>query len=105
MPKYVVISSHPPPSCPSANATLRERGEKLEVDLPPLLQKHGIKPDTILHLDPGHKVLWVLDAPNAEAVRDAIYEGGLAQWNDFEFYMTSTMEWITAKVRELPPVW
>jgi hypothetical protein len=105
MPKCVVISHHPPNSCPSANAVLRKKGKSLGADLPPLMQKHSIKPEVMLHLDPGHRVLWVLDAPNAEAVRDAIYERGLAQWNDFEFYMASTLEWVTDKVRDLPTIW
>ena len=105
MPKYVVISNHPPMSCPSANAVLKERGEKLGVDIPPLMEKHHVKPETILHLDPGHKVLWVVEAPNAEAVRDMIYDGGLSQWNDFDFYMASSLEWIAEVARKLKPIW
>ncbi len=80
-------------------------GEKLGETVPALMQKHQIKPVEMLHLDPGHKILWVLDAPSAESVRNMIYEGGLSRWNDFEFYMTSTLEGITAEVRELPTVW
>ncbi|MFI5450511.1 MAG: hypothetical protein ACHQ03_12185, partial [Candidatus Bathyarchaeia archaeon] len=105
MPKYVVISNHPPNSCPSANKVLAEKNKNLSTSLAPLLQKYKVNPHTMLHLDPGHKVLWVLDAPNAEAVRDLIYESGLSQWNDFEFYMTSTLEEITATVEKLTPVW
>src|SRR5208337_4365768 len=98
MPKYVVISNHAPMSCPSANKTLRELSKTLEKDIQTAMQKHKIKPETILHLDPGHKILWVLEAPNAEAVRDFIYQSGLERWNDFEFFMASsldqTMNWI-----------
>jgi len=105
MPKYVVISNHPPNTCPSADATLRKRGKNLEKDLPPLMNKYGIKPEVMVHLDPGHKVLWVLDAASAENVRDFIYESGLAQWNDFEFYMASTLEWITNVIDKLPTIY
>ena len=105
MPKYVVISNHPPNSCPSANAELRKRNLTLAADIPPLMQKHGIKPEVIVHLDPGHKVLWVLEAPSAETVREMIYDGGLQQWNDFEFYMASSMEWILDKIKDKPTVW
>jgi len=106
MPKYVVISSHPPESCPSGNKALREVGKNLDKNLPPLMQKHMVKPVMdILHLDPGHKVLWVFEAPNAEAVRDFIYESGLSTWNDFEFYMTSTLPEITSWTEKLPNVW
>ncbi|MDA4128191.1 MAG: hypothetical protein OK422_01805 [Thaumarchaeota archaeon] len=105
MPKYVVISNHPPNSCPSANAVLRKRGEKLGADLPSLMQKHSVKAEIMLHLDPGHKIVWVVDAPNAEAVRDMIYEGGLGQWNDFEFYMASSLEWVTKATEKLSTIW
>ncbi len=105
MPKYVVISSHPPNSCPSGNKVLREVGEKLGADIPPMMQKHGIKAETMLHLDPGHKVLWVLEAPSAEKVRDFVYDAGLSRWNDFEFYLTSSFEDITKAVEHLPTIW
>jgi len=105
MPKYVVITNHPPMSCPSANKTLRTVGNNLGKDLPPLMTKHKIKPETMLHLDPGHKVLWVLDAPSAEAVRDFCYDSGLSTWNDFEFYMASSLEDVTSWIQHLPTHW
>ncbi len=61
MPKYAVISNHPPNICPSSNATTRKKGDRLSKDLPPLMQKHGLKPEVMVHLDPGHKLLWVLE--------------------------------------------
>jgi len=70
-----------------------------------MMQKHQIKADVILHLDPGHKVLWVLEAPSAEAVRDFAYESGLSRWNDFEFFMTSSLEEVTSWVEHLPTIW
>jgi len=105
MPKYVVISNHSPMSCPSANKTIREENKNMEKDMQTAMKKLRIKPETILHLDPGHKVLWVIEAPNAETVRDFIYQSGLERWNDFEFYMASsvgeTMNWIQG----LPTIW
>ena len=104
MPKYVVISNHPPNSCPSSNAKIRERGNKLGVEIPPLMKKHNIKAEVMVHLDPGHKLLWVLEAPNSEAVRDMIYDGGFHQYNDFEFYMASTLEEVTSWTEKLPTI-
>jgi hypothetical protein len=105
MPKYVVISNHPPESCPSANKVLRQIGNDLGKELPAQLQRHKIKAEVLLHLDPGHKVLWILEAPSAEAVRDFVYDSGLSRWNDFEFHMASSLEEITEQVNKLPPVW
>lgn len=104
MSKYVVISTHPPNSCPSANKVLRKLGRSLGKDVQKQLKNHKIKADVILHLDPGHKVLWVLDAPSAESVRDFVYDAGLSRWNDFEFYMTSSLEKITKEIEKLPTV-
>jgi hypothetical protein len=105
MPKYVVISNHPPMSCPSANKTLRELNKTLQADLQPMMQKNKIKPEVLLHLDPGHKVLWVVEAPNAEAVRDFIYQSGLERFNDFEFFMASSLDEIASWVEGLPTIW
>jgi len=104
MPKYVVISNHPPDACPSANAVTRKLGEKLTTELPKLMQKHGVKAEVLVHLDPGHKLLWVLEAPSSEAIRDMIYDGGLERYNDFEFYMASSLEWITEQISKQPTI-
>ncbi|MDA4123865.1 MAG: hypothetical protein OK438_00250 [Thaumarchaeota archaeon] len=105
MPKYVVISNHPPNSCPSANKALRVIGDNLGKSLPPMMQKHKVNAQVLLHLDPGHKVLWVVDAPSAEAVRDFAYDSGLSTWNDFEFYMTSSLEEVSKWTEHLPTIW
>ncbi|MDA4118247.1 MAG: hypothetical protein OK455_07875 [Thaumarchaeota archaeon] len=75
------------------------------MDIPPMLEKHKIKADVILHLDPGHKVLWVLDAPSGEAVRDFVYDSGLSRWNDFEFHMASSLQEVTSWIGKLPTIW
>ena len=92
-------------SCPSANKKLRDIGNKLGDDIPKMMQKHKLKPEVILHLDPGHKVLWVVEAPTAEAVRDFCYDSGLSAWNDFEFYMASSLEDVTSWIQHLPTIW
>jgi len=105
MPKYVVISNHPPMSCPSANKILRKSSDNFGKDIPQMMKKHKIKPEVMLHLDPGHKIVWVLEAPSAETVRDFVYESGLSRWNDFEFYMASTIEEVTSWIQQLPTIW
>ena len=105
MPKYVVISNHPPMSCPSANKTLRDLGNDLGNDMPAMMEKHKIKTEVMLHLDPGHKIVYVFDAASAEAVRDFIYDSGLSRWNDFEFYMASSLEEVTSWIQHLPTIW
>ena len=92
-------------SCPSANKTLRGMSDSFGDDIPKMLDKHKIKPEAILHLDPGHKIVWILEAPSAEAVRDFFYDGGMSRWNDFEFYMASSLEEVTSWIQHLPTIW
>ena len=105
MTKYVVISDHPPSACPSGNPTTRRLAEDLPKELGSLSQKHSVKVDTVLHLDPGHKILMVFEAQGAEHVRDFIYESGLSRWNSFEFHMASSMEEIMSWTGKLPTIW
>jgi len=104
MPKYVLISNYPLNSCTSANAKIRGIGNKLGEQIPLLRNKHNIKPEIMLHPDPGLKLLWVLEAPNSEVMRDLIYDGGFHKYNDFEFYMGSSLEWIMETIQKQPPI-
>ena len=74
-------------------------------DLSLFLEKYKVKLEVQYHLDPGHKILWVLEAPNSEAVRDMIYASGLSQWNDFEFYMASSLDQILGWTEKLQTLW
>lgn len=92
MPRYAIISDHPPNACPSANKAVREQAKKLSSKNPEILRKHGIKPIIQVHLDPGHKVFTLLEAPTAEAVRDMLYETGFMQYNEINLYLASSLE-------------
>ena len=43
---------------------------------PAIAKKHGVKVKLEIHLDPDHQAFILLEAPNAEAVRDYLAEGG-----------------------------
>jgi hypothetical protein len=34
-----------------------------------------------------------------------VYESGMSRWNDFEFYMASSLEEVTAWTEKLPNIW
>ncbi len=84
---------------------MKGQTKNLDKDLAPLFKKHKVKAESLLHLDPGHKIVWTFEAPTAESVRDLIYESGLSRWNDFEFYLASSLEDITAWTDKLPSIW
>ena len=70
MPQYVILADHAPDICPSSNARSRARAmEGLGQNLPKLSEAAGITFLTgPLHLDPGHRTVSVVEAPNIEAV-------------------------------------
>jgi hypothetical protein len=86
MPHYVILADHSPDICPTSNSRSRARAmQGLGQDLPRLSADADITfvigP---LHLDPGHRMMSVVDAPNIEAVTQLVHATGLSQWNTVE---------------------
>ncbi|HLI75234.1 MAG TPA: hypothetical protein VKU86_15260 [Acidimicrobiales bacterium] len=86
MPQYVLLANHPPDTCPTANARTRARAiEGMTQLLPKLAPKAGVTFQAgPLHLDPGHRMVAVLDAPSIEVVTKFVFDIGLSQWNEVE---------------------
>jgi hypothetical protein len=104
MPLYVVLADHAPDLCPSSNATVRARAEEgMGQLLPKLSQELGVtfklEP---LHLDPGHRTIAVLEAPNVEAVTKLVYGSGLSQWNTVEVCPATPSAELMATVGDFP---
>jgi hypothetical protein len=106
MPKYAVLADHTPDICPSANAKTRARAmEGLGAQLPKLLEDGGITFDLQpLHLDPGHRTIAVVDAPNVEAVAKLVFDSGLSQWNTVEVCPVTPVQELMERVDEFPIV-
>jgi hypothetical protein len=104
MPQYAILQSHPPNACPMANASVRAHAL---ANLPHVDDKAKAKGITILtnvHLDPAHKALMIFDAPDAESVRDLMFEGGFVQFTDMEFFLVTPLPELVAKVGDYPTV-
>jgi hypothetical protein len=86
VPRYAILADHPPEICPSSNSRSRGRAiQGLGQDLPRLSAEAGITfVIGLLHLDPGHRTLSVVDAPSIEAVIQLVHATGLSQWNTVE---------------------
>ena len=86
MPHYVLLANHPPDTCPTANAKTRARAvEGMTQLLPKLAAQAGVTFHAgPLHLDPGHRMVAVLEAPSIEVVTKLVFDIGLSQWNDVE---------------------
>ncbi len=57
-----------------------------------------------LHLDPGHRTVAVVEAPNIEAVAKLVYDTGLSQWNTVEVCPVTPVAELMARVDEFPIV-
>jgi hypothetical protein len=106
MPKYVILADHSPDICPSSNARSRKRAQEgLGEQLPKLAQAAGVRFEVgPLHLDPGHRTMSVVDAPNVEAVAQLVYDSGLSQWNTVEVCPTRPVQELMAEVDRFPIV-
>jgi hypothetical protein len=106
MPKYVIIADHSPDLCPSSNAKVRARAlEGLGELLPKLAQEAAIVFDVEpMHLDPGHRTIGVVDAPNIEAVTKLVFDTGLSQWNTVEVCPATPTAELMMRVNDFPIV-
>jgi hypothetical protein len=106
MPQYVIIADHTPDICPSSNAKVRARArEGIGEQLPKLAEEAGVKFEVApLHLDPGHRTISVVEAPNIETVTKLVYDIGLSQWNTVDVYPVTPVAELMARVDEFPIV-
>jgi hypothetical protein len=106
MPQYVILADHSADICPLSNARSRARAlEGMGQDLPKLAEAAGVTFLTgPLHLDPGHRTLAVVEAPNVEAVVELVYDSGLSQWNTVEVCPTRPVAEMMARVDQFPVV-
>src|ERR1700694_3526992 len=104
MPQYVILAEHSADICPSSNARVRKRAlEGMGELLPKLTQQAKITFQAgPLHLDPGHRTVAVVDAPNIEAVTKLVYDTGLSQWNTVEVCPTTPTAELMARVDDFP---
>jgi hypothetical protein len=70
--------------------------------MPELSAKLGVTVQTMLHLDPGHKTLLVLEAPNVEAVVDLSFDSGFSQFNDVQVYPATQIPDLLKRTADWP---
>ena len=107
MPQYVILAEHAPNTCPSSSAKVRDRAmEGLGQLLPKLAQEAGVKLTVEpLHLDPGHRTIAVVEAPNIEAVTKLAFDTGLSQWNTVEVCPVTPTAELMADVDRFPIIY
>ena len=105
MPQYAVIQSHPPSNCPISSKGAREWAKKAIPESENLAKKLGIRMVVpYIHLDPAHKGLLLVDAPNAETVRDFLVQGGFFHFLDNELYLVTPISEVLKATENVPTI-
>ena len=71
-----------------------------------IAKKHGVKLVVPwLHLDPAHKGLLLVEAANAETVRDFLVQAGLFHFLDSELYLTTPIMDLLKQAQSIPTIY
>jgi len=104
VPQYAILQSHPPDTCPMANAKVRQHALEHLPHLEEKAKARGIEILVNVHLDPAHRALMLFEAPSAESVRDLLFEGGFMQFTEMELFLVTPLPELVARVGEFPTV-
>ena len=105
MPQYLVVGQHPPDLCPSANDKIRKLAAEGGKEMPGLAEKLGVKILATYVPMTNHQVYVAVEADDANAVREFVWQGRLGQWNTVEIYQVSTLDEALTRVQELPAIY
>ncbi len=105
MPEYAVLQSHPPDNCPMTNKAVREFAKNQFPKNPAIAKKLGVKVKQELHLDPDHQAFILFEAPNAEAVRDYLVQGGYVHFSRLSFHLVTPIAKLLKQVDDMPTIY
>jgi hypothetical protein len=100
--RFLVIAKHPPDLCPSSNDKVREVAKQAGGEMPALTEKLGVKITDTHVTYSDHRIFVVVEADNADQVRELVIQGRFVQWNECEIYETNTLEEAIARIDEHP---
>ena len=101
--QYVLVMTHPPDQCPTANSKIRKLF--LSTDIPGLARKSGVKFVAGPLISTEHKSVTVLDAKNVESVRDFVIKSGFIQWNSVEVLPGVSIDEAKQELDSLDPIY
>ncbi|MBV9325888.1 MAG: hypothetical protein JO352_19130 [Chloroflexi bacterium] len=101
MPKYVVVASHDPSGCPGASAQMGELFGKLMANGPKIAAKYQVQAGEILHLGPSHRLMFMFEAPSADALNEYLIESRLADVQDVQLYFGEELHGLIEKTERL----
>ena len=87
------------------NKAVREFFMKQGPKNPDLARKLGVRVHEELHLDPDHKAFILFEAPNAEAVRDYLMQGGYTHFSNFSFHLVTPIAELLKQAEQIPTIY
>ncbi len=105
MPQYAILQSHEPDICPMTNKAVREFSKKAFSSMEDVSKKHGVKVVSYIHLEPAHKAIMLLEAPNAEEARDFLVDMGFMHFMRMEFYLVTPIMDLLKHAEAIPTLY
>lgn len=102
---FVLITTHPPDQCPTANSTIRKLAVNKAGEMPRLATKHGIKFLAGPTVSNEHKGVAIIEAENIQGINDFMQESGLIQWNSVEVIPSQLMDEALKALDTLKPIY
>ncbi|EST34785.1 hypothetical protein [Streptomyces roseochromogenus] len=101
---FVLLATHTPDTCPTANAATRDLMLKTAPDLPNLAQKAGVDIVAGPFVNREHTVVAVVQSDKAENVDRFLMESRLSQWNSVHVLPSLTLEEGLTEIQAQTPI-
>ncbi|MEU1213869.1 hypothetical protein ABZ424_15890 [Streptomyces sp. NPDC005790] len=101
---FVLLATHDPEVCPTANATTRDLMLKTAPDMPNLAQRAGVDIVAGPFVNREHTIVVVVRSDTAENVDRFLLEARLPHWNRVRVLPSLTMEEGLADIQAHTPI-
>jgi len=105
MAQFVLVMTHTPDQCPSANSTIRKLVINMSAELPKMARKLGVKFLAGPTVSNEHRGFAFVEAEKVEAVNDLMTQSGLIQWQSIEIVPTLSLEEGMRQIETLKPIY
>ena len=105
MTQFVLVMTHTPDQCPTANSTIRKLVNNLSAELPKLARKMGVKFVVGPLVSNEHRGFAFVEAEKVEAINDLVTQSGLIQWQSVEIVPTLNLDEAMKQIETLKPIY
>ena len=105
MTQFVLIMSHTPDQCPTANSTIRKLVMNQTAEMPKLARKLGVKFVVGPTVSNEHRGFAFVEAEKVEALNDLILQSGMIQWQSVQIVPTTPLDETIKQLDTLKPIY